>query len=202
MASLVREDPTLLLGDDAALLKPADDPLERRLEVRLRDVVAVVTRGEDRCLVRDVGQVGAGQPGGLARDEVKVDVGREGLAPRVNSQDLLAAGEIRRRDEDLAVEPAGPEQGRVEVLEPVRSTHDDHLAALAPVEPVQLDEQLVQRLVLLPVEAAAHPLHSDGVELVDEDDRRSVVPGLLEELPDAAAPRPANISTNADALCE
>src|SRR5829696_1241545 len=61
VASLVvREDATLLLGDDAALLKAADDPLERRLEVRLRDVVAVVARGEDRCLVCDVGQVRTG----------------------------------------------------------------------------------------------------------------------------------------------
>ena len=111
VASLVvGEDAPLLLGDDAALLKTADDALERRLEIRLRDVVAVVTRGEDRCLVRDVGQVRAGQPGGLACDELKVDVGREGLAPRVNSQDLLAAGEIPRRDEDLPVEPAGPER--------------------------------------------------------------------------------------------
>jgi hypothetical protein len=38
--------------------------------------------------------------------------------------------------------------------------------------------------VLAIAASAARPLHADGVELVDEDDRRRVVPRLLEELPD------------------
>ena len=52
-------------------------------------------------------------------------------------------------------------------------------------EPVQLDEQLVERLVLLAVEPVAGARCADRVELVDEHDRRRVLARLVEELPDA-----------------
>ena len=52
-------------------------------------------------------------------------------------------------------------------------------------EAVELDEELVQRLVVLTVEARARAAHADGVELVDEDDRGRVLARLLEELADA-----------------
>src|SRR4029450_11456660 len=44
---------------------------------------------------------------------------------------------------------------------------------------------LVQRLVLLAGEAVAGARRADGVELVDEDDRRGVLARVLEGLPDA-----------------
>ena len=52
-------------------------------------------------------------------------------------------------------------------------------------EAVELDEELVQRLVVLAVVGAARAGAADGVELVDEDDRRRVLARLLEELADA-----------------
>src|SRR5207253_10222592 len=61
--------------------------------------------------------------------------------------------------------------------------HHDHL--IRPREAVELDEELVQRLVLLAVEAVSRAGSADRVELVDEDDRRRVLPRLLEEAPDA-----------------
>ena len=100
----------------------------------------------------------------------------------MHAQDLLATEEVGRRDEHLPVEAAGTEQRRVEVLEAVRGAHHDHLGRL--VEAVQLDEQLVQRLVVLAVEAAAGACGADGVELVDEDDRGRVLARLFEELAD------------------
>ena len=109
--------------------------------------------GGDRRLVADVREIGAGQAGGVPRDRVEVDVGGERLAARVHEQDLAAALQVGRLDEDLAVEAARAKQGRVEILEPVRGAHDDDLVARA--EAVELDEQLVQRLVLLAVEARA-----------------------------------------------
>ena len=69
-------------------------------------------------------------------------------------------------------------------------------------EAVELDEELVQGLVVLAVEAGAGPRHADGVELVDEDDRGRVLARRSKSLRMRAAPRPANISTNAEALCE
>ena len=73
--------------------------------------------------------------------------------PRVDVEDRFAAGEVGLADEDLPVEAAWAEEGRIEVLEPVRGGDDDDL--LAVVEPVELDEKLVQRLVVLAVEARA-----------------------------------------------
>ena len=97
----------------------------------------------------------------------------ERLAARVDLEDLLAPGEVGRGDEQLAVEAAGAKQRRVEVLDAVRGGHDDDL--VGGREAVELDEQLVQRLVLLAVEAVAAARGADGVELVDEDDRGRVL---------------------------
>ena len=110
---------------------------------------------------------------------------REGLRARVDAQDRLASRHVGRRDVDLTVEAAGPQERRVEVLQAVGGAHHDHV--LAPAEAVELDEELVQRLVVLAVEAAASALRPDGVELVDEDDRRSVLAGFLEQLADAGS---------------
>ncbi len=124
--------------------------------------------GVDRRLVADVGQVGAGQAGGLTGQQREVDRGIHRLVARVHAQDLGPADDIRGRDEDLAVKAAGAQQRRVELVQQVgRGDHDD---VAAGVEAIHLDEQLVERLVMLlrvcPAGAA------DGIELVDEHDRR------------------------------
>ena len=87
---------------------------------------------------------------------------------------------------DLAVEAARAQQRGVEHVGTVgRGDEDD---PTAHVEAVHLDEQLVERLLALVV-AAAHAgaaVTADGVDLVDEDDGRRVLLGLLEEVADAA----------------
>ena len=108
-------------------------------------------------------------------------------------QDRLAAVEIRRADEHLAVEPAGTQQGRIEVLQAVRGGHDDDL--ITRREAIQLDQELVQRLVLLAREALTRPGRADGVELVDEDDRRRSLARFVEEL---AHPRRAEADEHLD----
>ena len=98
----------------------------------------------------------------------------------------MATVEVGGVDLDLAVEAARAQQRRVEHVGPVgRGDEDD---AAADVEAVHLDEQLVEGLLALVV-AAAHAgaaVASDRVDLVDEDDRRGVLLGLLEEVADAA----------------
>ena len=106
----------------------------------------------------------------------------------MDAENLACGPQVGRLDEDLAVEPAGTQERRVEVLEPVRGAHHDDLVARA--EPVELDEQLVQRLVLLAVEGVPAAGAADRVELVDEDDRRRVLARLVEELADAGRPEP------------
>ena len=190
---VVGEDPPLLLGHHLALLEAGDDALHRVLEVGLPDRGLARAAGEDRRLVGDVLELRAGQAGGLARDRAQVDVVRERLAAHVDVEDLLAAGEIGRGDEHLPVEAARPQERGVEVLEPVGGAHHDHL--LARLEAVELDQQLVQRLVLLAREAVAGALRADRVELVDEDDRGRVLARLFEELAD---PRRAEAGEHLD----
>ena len=98
-------------------------------------------------------------------------------------ENRAAALQVGRADQHLPVEAARAKQGRVEILQPVRRAHHDDLVARA--EAVELDEQLVQRLVLLAVERRAAARLPDRVELVDEDDRRRVLARLVEELADA-----------------
>ena len=151
--------------------RPATTRSSALLKSVHRELLVPLAPRPDRGLVADVRQVGAGQPGGLAGDRLELDAVRERLAPGVDGEDVAAALQVGRLDEDLAVEAARPEQRRVEILQAVRRAHHDDLVARA--EPVELDEELVQRLILLAVEAVAAPRLSDGVELVDEDDRRA-----------------------------
>ncbi len=89
-------------------------------------------------------------------------------------------------EDDLAVESAGPQQGRVENVGAVRGGDDDDVRVR--VEAVHLDEDLVERLLALVVRAteAGATLAADRVDLVDEDDAGAVALGLVEQVADAA----------------
>ena len=85
-------------------------------------------------------------------------------------------------------------------MQAVRGAHDDDLVPL--LEAVELDQQLVQRLVLLAVEPVAAARLPDRVELVDEDDRRRVLARLLEQLADARRAEPGeHLDERRGALC-
>ena len=118
------------------------------------------------------------------------------LSAAVHGQDGRPLGQRRQRDRDLPVEPARPQQRRVEHLGPVgRGEHDD---ALGHVEAVHLGQQLVQRLLALVVghrRARAGPALADGVDLVDEDDRGRPLARLGEQV---AHPRGADADEQLD----
>ena len=108
------------------------------------------------------------------------------LAAGVDLEDLVAPGEVGGVDPDLSVEAAGTQQRRVEDVGTVGRGDQDHAAA--DVEAVHLDQQLVEGLLALVVTAAhaGAAVAADGVDLVDEDDRGSVLLGLLEQVADPA----------------
>ena len=112
----------------------------------------VVARREQRRLVHEVGEVGAGEAGRAAGDDVEVDAGRERLLLAVHREDRLAALEVGPVDDDLAVEATGAQQRGVEDVGAVGRREQDH--ALRLVEAVHLDEQLVERLLALVVPTA------------------------------------------------
>ncbi len=180
---LVEGHHALLVRVEHALgLDPSDHPLQRGVEVGVGDRLATAPGGEDRGLVADVREVRARQPARLLGDQREVDV-LQRLVARVHLQHAEATGHVGGNDEHLAVEAAGAQQRRVELLEQVgRGDHDDPPAG---GEAVHLHEQLVERLVLLARDIrAATAAH--GVELVDEDDRRFVLARDREQPADAS----------------
>ena len=180
---LVKGDDALLVSiENAVRLHPGDHPLQSLIEVSPGDVLAATPCGEDRRLVADVGQVGAGQSARLLGHEPKVHVPQR-LVARVHPKHALAPLHIGRGDEDLAVEASGAQQRRVELVEQVGG--GDHDQSSARGEAVHLDQQLVERLVLLAGEVCAAAA-ADGVELVDEDDRRLLLARDREQTPDAS----------------
>ena len=143
----------------------------------------VAARGDQRALVDEVAQVGADHARRRGREAIELDVVGERHRARVDLQDLDAAVLVGRVDGEAAVEAAGAQQRGVEHLGAVRRReHDDALRAR---EAVHLGEDLVERLLALVVAAeaaAAAAGAADRVELVDEDDRRRRLLGLVEEV--------------------
>ena len=182
--------PLDLAGDDLLALGPHQDLVAGRVEVGHVDLVLVLARGQQGGLVDEVGEVGAGHPHGPPRDPVEVDVLGQGDVPGVDLEDLQAALLGRPVDGDVAVEPAGAEEGGVEDVGPVGGGQDDH--ALVGGEAVHLGEDLVERLLALvmPPSEPRAPDSADGVDLVDEQDAGAVLLGRLEHVADPAGPDP------------
>ena len=181
---MVGDDLALLRAHHALLFESGDQAIDRLVEVRHLDRGLVLARGEQRRLVHQVREVGAGKAGRARGDDAQVDRWRQLDLLGVDAQDLFAALDVRLVDEHLPIEAPGTEQGRVEHFRPVGRGHDDD--RLARVEAVHLGQQLVQRLLALLVRShrALHARAAERVELVDEDDARRLLLGLREEVAD------------------
>ncbi len=101
-------------------------------------------------------------------------------------EDLLAALDVGCVDDDLAVEAARAQKRRVEHVGTVgRSNQHNRLVRL---EPVHLDQQLVQGLLALVVTAAkaGASLAPNRVNLINKDDGRRSFFGVLKQVTHAA----------------
>ena len=183
MARLVEgDDPALVVVERAARLHAGHHALERGVEVAVHDHVAVLAGGEDRRLVAEVREVGAGQAGGLARDQGEVDVRpaacRACARRMICSRPATSGGETKIwRSKRPGRSSAGSSfSSRLEAAMTTRS--------FGRLEAVHLDQQLVERLLALGVVVRA-ALAADGVDLVDEDDRRALLARHREQPPDA-----------------
>ena len=175
LSLLLREQPRLLLGTG----DHAHDPF---LELLLADRLPAAARREQRGLVDEVGEVCAREAGRAGRERVELDLLVQRLALRVHLEDLPAADAVGPVDHDLAVEAAGAQQRRVEDVGPVRGRDQDDV--VLQLEPVHLDEELVQGLLALVVPAAeaGAAMAADRVDLVHEHDARRRLLRLLEEV--------------------
>jgi hypothetical protein len=67
------------------------------------------TRGQQRRLVAQVGQVGADHPRRRRGQRIQVHVAGQRHRPRVNPEDLEASGAVGRLHGDAAIEASGPQ---------------------------------------------------------------------------------------------
>ena len=166
---------------------PSTMPLERVREVDALHAVMVTTGGQQGGFVDEVLELGADHAGGRRRDVVEGHrVGERDMA-RVHLEDASPAFPVGRVHDDASIESPRPQQCRVEDLGPVGGGEHDH--TLVAGEAVHLGEDLIERLLALVVTAEvdrAAAGAADGVELVDEDDRRRDLLGLLEQVADTA----------------
>jgi hypothetical protein len=146
------------------------------------DARATVASAQDRCLVQQVLQVGAGEAGRLRDHRLQVHALGERLAASVQREDMTTGSRVRRIEPNLSVEPAGPKQRGVEHVRAVRRRHHDH--AGAEVEAVHLHQKLIQRLLalLVGVPARATTPTPNGVDLVHENDAAPVLSSRLEQV--------------------
>ncbi len=174
----------LLVAEHALVaLQAGDDALHGGGEVGHRHGVGAAPRGQQGRFVDQVGQVGAGKARRQRGHRVGVDIAAEVHFLEVHAQHIDTAFAVGPVDQHLAVEAAGPQQGRVEHLGAVGRRQNHH--ARTGVEAVHFGQQLVQRLFLLVVAPrdrahAARP--AQGVQLVNEDDARRRGAGLLEHV--------------------
>jgi hypothetical protein len=189
-----------VVGDDLALgqaqaaallLEAGDGALDGLFDVDHLDVLLLAPGRQQRGFVQAVGEVRAREARGDARHRAEVHVVGQLHRAGVDLQDGLAPAHVGAVHQHLPVEAPCPQQRAVEDLRPVRGGHDDD--ALAAVEAVHLDEELVEGLLALVV--AAHRRHPpagapDGVELVDEDDAGGALGRLPEEVAHAGGAHP------------
>ena len=113
----------------------------------------------------------------------------------MHPEDLLPPPDVGQGDHHLPIETARTQKRRIQHVRPVGGRDDDD--PLVPVEPVHLDQQLVEGLLALVV-AAPEPrpaVPADRIDLVDEDDARSVLLRLIEHV---AHPRRADPDEHLD----
>ncbi len=102
-------------------------------------------------------------------------------------KDLKTAFDIGKIDDDAAVETAWTQEGFIKNIRTVgRSDQDDPFIR---IESIHFDEKLVQCLLsFIMAPADARPaMASDSVDLIDEDDARSMFFRLVEHIADTAS---------------
>ena len=159
-----------------------DDPVDRLFHLEHRDLGLAASGRQQGSFVDQVGEIGSGEAGRPAGQNPQLDVGTQRLALGVDLEDPFPTEEIGGIDHDLAVEAPGPEQGRIEDVGPVGGGDDDD--AVVGVEAVEFHQELVEGLLtfVVPATEAGTAMTADGIDFVDEHDRRSMALGLLEQI--------------------
>src|SRR5262249_38205592 len=127
VADFVIGDPTFFFFAEAATfaLGTGKDLLDGFFEVALLNFFALAASGQKSSFVDSVCEVGAGKAGSGLCDSAEVHFPGERFAANVNLQDRLASINVRRINDDLAIETARAQQRAVENIRTIRCGKDD-----------------------------------------------------------------------------
>ena len=185
MARFVHRHRVLLLGDqDVGALAPSEnDAVASLVEIGRGNDVAILPHRHNGRLIDQIGQVRSGETRSAPRHHLEIDALVELLTLGMDLEDGHPLGQDREGDGDLPIEAPGTKQGRIEDLRTVGGRENDDPGGR--IEAVHLGQQLIQRLLALVVGdhgAGARSALPDGIDLVDEDDRRGALARLGEEI--------------------
>ena len=179
------ELPLLVLHDHRLPFGAHHHLVLRILEIGHVDLLVVAPRGEQSTFVHEIREIRSRHSRSSARERGDIHILRHRLVADVHAKNSLAPAQIRQIDYDLSIEAAGPHEGGIENIRPVRGSDQDD--AFVRLEAVHLHQQLIERLFALVVTAAqtGPTVAADGVDFVDEDDARSVSLALFEQIANA-----------------
>jgi len=146
VAAFVISGALLFVGvhDALALFQTRDNPLDTLVELLHGNGGLVRPRGQQSGLIDQVGQVGANETGRDPRQFLQIDRRVELHLRGVNLQNVFAPADVGPIDRNVAVEPAGAQEGGVERFGSVGGRHHDDAAV--GTEAVHFDQQGVEGL--------------------------------------------------------
>mmetsp|Transcript_38632 Transcript_38632/g.92745 ORF Transcript_38632/g.92745 Transcript_38632/m.92745 type:complete len:239 (+) Transcript_38632:807-1523(+) len=195
----------LMVGDEllrgvvreGTALQACDDAVSGVVDLVLRDGLLVPARREDGRFIHQILQISPTEARCALGNVHERDVLSKLLVLDVDLENLLTALDIWQAHRDTAVKTARPEECIVQNIRTVRRCHDDDAGVARKA--IHLREDLVQGLLplIIPPTHACTTLPPNGVNLIDEDNARCLLLGLLE---DVAHARSSNANKELDEL--
>ena len=186
MANLVIGNQALAaaIGERFAL-HASDDPINSVIDFSEGDRLFAAPGCEDRCLIEQVGEIGASKPGRATGNGFQGHLWRQLFVAAVdieNGKPPLDIGSVNR---NLPIKAARAHQGRVEHIGTV-GCRDDNDAAIS-LEPIHFGEQLVEGLLPLIISStnAGTTLTANGIDFIDKDQAGTVFLGTFKQIPHA-----------------
>eukprot|EP00906_Rhabdomonas_costata_P029030 RCo041000 len=190
---MVSDHPLLpLCKYSGLLLQTSNNTVNGLLEVRRGDELGLLPSGNQSGLVATVHDVSTREPCGKSGQvlcQLLLGGGRiHGQRFEVNLVNLNPVIQWGLLERDLTVKTPRSQQGLVQDVRAVGSGQNNH-AGLG-VEPIHLHQEGVQRALpfIIPSPLATTSAPPDGVDLVNEDDRRRYSPSLLEHVANSRGP--------------
>ena len=184
MTTLVVSSKTFfLIADDAALaLRSHDNTLSSFFHFRHIDNLFILTRGEKRSLIYQVGQICTGKARSTLGNNIKVNIIAYRLTLNVYLQNVGTTLDIRTVNHNLAVKAARTQQCRVQNIRTVCGGNHDN--AFISTKAIHLYQQLVQGLLSFIVATAKSgtTLTADSINLVNKDDAGSTLFSLVKQI--------------------